>query len=128
MTQDLTPEAVAKMLKQLRRKDEYEPLGHDGWTAADMLEALAAKLAEVEAERDTLFRKAALAEEWRDHDKTRAEAAEAENARLRDALLRWQNYGCPDCGGDCASANPPVTCCIMRETAAALTQKEKTDE
>ena len=28
----------------------------------------------------------------------------------------WQSYGCPDCGGDCASANPPVSMCIMRET------------
>ena len=57
-----------------------------------------------------------------------ATVAEAENARLRDALLRWQNYGCPDCGGDCASANPPVSCCIMRETAAATQPKDKADE
>ena len=32
------------------------------------------------AERDALFRRATLAEEWRDHDKTRAEAAESKLA------------------------------------------------
>lgn len=41
-------------------------------------------------------------------------------AGLRVALERWEAYGCPDCGGDCASANPPVSCCIMRETHDAL--------
>lgn len=44
----------------------------------------------------------------------------AENARMREALSRWQSYGCPDCGGDCASANPPVLCCLVQETRAAL--------
>ncbi len=44
----------------------------------------------------------------------------AENARLREALQRWQHYGCPDCEGDCGSANPPVVGCIMQETRAAL--------
>jgi hypothetical protein len=39
---------------------------------------------------------------------------------LEAALLRWQSYGCPDCSGDCGSANPPVLCCIMQETRAAL--------
>ncbi len=53
----------------------------------------------------------------------RAEKAEAEVARLRGLLAHWQSYGCPVCGGDCASANPPVTLCIMRETAAALKDK-----
>lgn len=42
------------------------------------------------AERDALFRRATLAEEWRDHDKTRAEEAEAKLAenevRLRKAV------------------------------------------
>lgn len=48
------------------------------------------------------------------------DTAQAKARRLREALLRWRNSGCPDCGGDCAGANPPVSCCIMRETEAAL--------
>lgn len=40
--------------------------------------------------------------------------------RLRAILRRWQAYGCPDCGGDCGSANPPVICCIMQETRSIL--------
>jgi hypothetical protein len=28
------------LIKRLRKADEYEPLGHDGWEAADRIEAL----------------------------------------------------------------------------------------
>lgn len=54
--------------------------------------------------------------------------AVSELAALREALLRWQSYGCPDCGGDCGSANPPVSCCIMEETRAALAATEAHDD
>jgi chromosome segregation ATPase len=60
MTQDLTPEAVAKMCRELRAPSYWmsgSDQGHEGENdkpraAADMLEAIAAKLAEVEAERN----------------------------------------------------------------------------
>jgi hypothetical protein len=75
MSDNLTPEAVAKMLERLSDSLEIE--------AADMMEAIAAKLAEVEAEASNataiiadMMRKAYVATE-------RAEAAEAEVARLR---------------------------------------------
>ena len=45
-------------------------------------------------------------------------------ADQRDALLvvldRWQSYGCPDCGGDCAGANWSIARCIMAETSAIM--------
>ena len=44
--------------------------------------------------------------------------------QLEAALRKWQSYGCPDCGGDCASANPPMLGCIMQETRAALEGKK----
>ena len=44
--------------------------------------------------------------------------------RLRRVLARWQYSGCPNCSGDCGSANPPVMCCIMEETRAALGEKQ----
>ena len=56
-----------------------------GRVADDAPKEAAAAIMELQAERDRLFRKAALAEEWRDHDKTRAETAGAERDRLRDA-------------------------------------------
>ncbi len=58
------------------------------------------------------FEKAAHAE--RDTLAARMKVAE-------DALRRWQDTGCPDCSGDCGSANPPVLSCIMQETRSALT-------
>lgn len=48
----------------------------------------------------------------------------AEIERLRGLLKSWESRGCPDCGGDCSAANPPVLCCIMQETRAALAQEK----
>lgn len=56
----------------------------------------------------------------------------AENSRLRALLarageaLKWfEDRGCPDCGGDCASANPPISMCIMRTARAVDTEIEE---
>lgn len=46
--------------------------------------------------------------------------AAGEREKLREALLIFQNHGCPMCGGDCGSANPPVSSCPMQEARAAL--------
>jgi len=46
--------------------------------------------------------------------------SELTRADIAKLLERWLHSGCPDCLGDCASANPPVTCCIVRETYDAL--------
>jgi hypothetical protein len=45
-------------------------------------------------------------------------------AQATQMLKRWQDCGCPDCGGDCSSANPPVIGCIMVETAVALRERQ----
>lgn len=47
---------------------------------------------------------------------------DAEIERLKGLLNRWEQCGCPDCHGDCASANPPVLGCIMQDTRAALNE------
>jgi hypothetical protein len=60
MTQDLTPEAVAKILREnCSCNTDTAPCGaedecRNAFIAADMLEALAAKLAEVEADNADL--------------------------------------------------------------------------
>jgi uncharacterized small protein (DUF1192 family) len=41
-------------------------------------------------------------------------------ATLREALADFVSYGCPACGGDCASANPPVALCPMQNARAVL--------
>ena len=33
-------EVMTDLIKRLRKADEYEPLGHDGWEAADLIEEL----------------------------------------------------------------------------------------
>lgn len=48
------------LVKRLRKADEYEPLGHDGWAAADRIEALRAALT---AARDAALEEAAKAAE-----------------------------------------------------------------
>jgi hypothetical protein len=42
------------LVKRLRMKDEYLPLGHDGWDAADRIEELEAKLAKAVEALQTL--------------------------------------------------------------------------
>jgi hypothetical protein len=60
----------------------------------------------------------------------RIQAFEAENARLQEALSEmitaFYDAGCHVCGGDCASANPPVWGCpvdVIRR-ARVLGEKE----
>lgn len=47
--------------------------------------------------------------------------------RLREAVLAFQDYGCPICQGDCSSANPPVSSCPMQlaRTALLMTKDDK---
>lgn len=49
-----------------------------------------------------------------------APAMIAELKALRRALEYLNSFGCPKCGGDCSSANPPVMMCPMLEAKAAL--------
>ena len=51
---------------------------------------------------------------------TAPSTAAGEREKLREALLIFQNHGFPMCGGDCGSANPPVSSCPMQEARAAL--------
>ncbi|MBM3603610.1 MAG: hypothetical protein FJX25_02405 [Alphaproteobacteria bacterium] len=41
---------TAELERRLRRADEYEPLGHDGWDAADAIAALQAENERLQAE------------------------------------------------------------------------------
>jgi chromosome segregation ATPase len=85
------PEAMAKILKKLRMMPTYsgDPKGPH-WlpdVAADMLEALAARLAEVEAERVKLNMRASNAERML----TAAEAALAATCQREAAsIARWE--------------------------------------
>jgi hypothetical protein len=58
----------AELIARLRKADEYEPLGHDGWEAADRIEALT-------KEREQWRRAAETrAEGWKISDDARIEA------------------------------------------------------
>jgi hypothetical protein len=133
------------------------PVNPDGPEAA-------ARIAELEAERDEADRRAGAAERmaatvkerlvkedlWRYRAKEergygfnvsfdvvwRETCAKADRAdrlaamlkEAKEALRRWLDSGCPDCGGDCANANPPVALCIMQDTSALLASLEAREE
>jgi hypothetical protein len=83
---NITPEEVAEMVARLR---DFYPHEHELEVvdeAADMMEALAAKLAEVEVERDAAVERSREASQYLAIETNHAEAAEAENARLVDAI------------------------------------------
>lgn len=99
-------------------RDEWEEIAAGITTEQPEVGALWPLVSEVSgnlAAARNLFRNEVVA-----HNRTKAE-----RDRMREALERWQHYGCPDCGGDCASANPPIACCIMRETHEALTSAKE---
>lgn len=73
MSVDTSRATVEALASDLDRQNEYEPLGHDGWTAAATLRALL-------AERDALI-----------HDIERAKASETALLAERDAA-RAEGY------------------------------------
>lgn len=89
---------MTDLIKRLRKNDEYEPLGHDGWEAADLIEQLV-------KERDGLLRvvtdnHVAL---------QRAEAAETKLTKAVEALREISKglrelkgeMTCPPCNHNC---------------------------
>ena len=74
------------LVKRLRKVDEYEPLGHDGWEAADRIEELV-------KERDKFEALALMKLQENGTHIRRAEAAEAKLAKaveaLEEIITRW---------------------------------------
>lgn len=55
-----------------------------------------------------------------DEASTALASLQADNEALRAMVERFAYSGCPDCSGDCSSANPPVMSCIMRDANELL--------
>lgn len=68
-----------ELIARLRKADEYEPLGHDGWEAADRIEQLAATNEALVKERDEAIRR-------RDAWKSKAEGYDAVRKALREKV------------------------------------------
>lgn len=71
--------------------DRIAELLDEGAAMAGMLDTAEIRIKLLEAERDSLFRKAALADEWRDHDKERVQNFEAALRLIAETPTRkWQ--------------------------------------
>ena len=72
--------------------------------------------------------------QWMTERKKAADHIEALEARVAaaDKLAAWVDGmiedGCPKCGGDCSSANPPVAYCPIREMVQDLAAYQDTKE
>ena len=75
-------ERAGEVLPRLRKADEYEPLGHDGWEAADLITTLLTANTALRAERDELSSKLEVERALTDAVHRLAKAAEAQNAAL----------------------------------------------
>jgi len=113
---NITPEEVATRVEALRRASgRFDLLDCEAaLQVADLAEALAARVAEMEALTNPINIEPATVAE-RDMLRLCTQAAEAEVARLRDAL-RWQ--------ADQPEAHP----FMAQKARAALTTKEQTNE
>ena len=105
-----------ELIARLRKADEYEPLGHDGWEAADRIEALVKEKRWIMEERDRTF---ALM-------LARAEAAEAKVEKLRGALMVARVHVANNAEGWSVSRGAARD--DLTVVDAALTQKDRTDD
>ena len=84
-------------------------------------------LRNLEQERIKSANYAAFSTEWR----KKCEVLEAQ-VRAADALAEWVEGiiedGCPACGGDCSSANPPPGYCPQKEATNDLAAYRATKE
>lgn len=69
-----------ELIARLRKADEYEPLGHDGWEAADRIEALV-------KERDALKRLKNAQSQMLDAEEARVKRLEAALRLLHDNVV-----------------------------------------
>lgn len=81
-------ERAGEVLSRLRKADEYEPLGHDGWEAADLITALLTANAALRAERDKWMERCGRERAFASSHRIRAEAAEAQIATLTARVER----------------------------------------
>lgn len=79
-------ERAGEVLERLQKADEYEPLGNDGWDAADLITALLTANAALRAERDASNELGRAFEEDAGQQRARAEAAEAKLAEVEREL------------------------------------------
>lgn len=87
--------------------------------AADRIEALKANEATMKGLALDAMLRAALAEEWRDHDKARADRLEAKLAKAVEVLDGAMRYNSAMHGG-AAAYNKRI-----KDTIAALTEEQK---
>ena len=108
-----------ELIARLRKADEYEPLGHDGWEAADRIEALVKEKRWIMEERDRTF---ALM-------LARAEAAEAKVGRLVDAMKALEKAAAEVSrrGAETGPQWTKLTVALL-QARATLTQKDRTDD
>ena len=99
--------------------------------AADEIERLRAEREEAIDQRSAADFVLASALKMSERRSVERDAARVEAARLRASLgemvTTFHDAGCHVCGGDCASANPPVGGCpigVIQRARAALAAKE----
>jgi hypothetical protein len=90
-------------------------------TPSSEVAALLSRAEAAERERDVALAQARYIAKALEAAANHRDEALAREAALREVLDRWYRTGCPDCRGDCGSANPRFTLCLVRETDAALT-------
>lgn len=105
---------MANRYKLLGFDSTIEPSGDGEYVKYGDYAALEAQLVEREAANERLT---ADRDFWKEQFQVETRArieAEAQLAEARQVVALFENYGCPVCHGDCASANPPVPFCPMQ--------------
>lgn len=89
-------ERAGEVLSRLRKADEYEPLGHDGWEAADLITALLAQNAALRANTVQMLDEADREYNRKTNDliERHAEQLAALRAEVRKSAMDAVSAGC----------------------------------
>lgn len=118
-----------ELIARLRKADEYEPLGHDGWEAADRIEALVKQAVMDKAAYEGVSSMLLSVQEDCIKERQRAERLEA----AADYILDGMGIDAPDYEIDpdddfLDAANSDWVRDVLTRLAATLTQKDRTDD
>jgi hypothetical protein len=115
--------------EEIAKRQTAEFYAQEKWNivaAANLIADRDAAIARAEDKSELASLALATRDEW----EREALALRALLRETGEALHLFQQYGCPVCHGDCASANPPVLLCPMQtahDLAARITAATQTE-
>lgn len=129
MTDEELSISDATLIERLRKADEYEPLGHDGWEAADRIEQLLQRIEALVRDRDAGAKDYCALMDRHDELHNALAAEQAKVGRLVDAMKALEKAAAEVSrrGAETGPQWTKLTVALL-QARATLTQKDRTND